>query len=375
MTLENQNTSPSFVDRRMQGRAGASFAGAIEFDQVSFRVGPLQILQDLSLHFAAGKVTCLLGESGCGKTTVLRLAAGVARPNSGRIRIGGFDVVAPQVFVPPERRNVGLMFQDYALFPHLTVLQNVAFGLYALSKTEAQVAAMTALERVGLSHLAQRFPNYLSGGEQQRVALARAIVPRPQVLLMDEPFSGLDQRLREQVRADALAIVRETHATAVLVTHDPHEAMVSSDYIILMREGKIAQHGTPQELYSTPKTARVAQFFDRYVEFSGVVQNGAVDLPIGKISCAEHSDGQAVDILIRQDGLRPVFNGLGVSAYVLDQRKLGNMWHVRLVFSGQEKPVEITLPQETAVATGEMHDFVINPASVLVFKKPDAMHK
>lgn len=352
------------------GRAGASFAGAIEFQDVSFSTSRARIISDISLTFEAGRITCLLGPSGCGKTTVLRLAAGVARPTSGRILLEGREVAGPSVFVPPERRNIGLMFQDYALFPHLTVLQNVVYGLYAVSPEDARKAALTALDRVGLAALSDRFPNRLSGGEQQRVALARAIVPRPQVILMDEPFSGMDQRLREQVRADTLAVVRETRATAVLVTHDPMEAVEFADYIYLMRSGSILQRGTPQELYAEPLDASAARFFASYNQFPGRVRDGRVDTPMGQVSAGQFAEGQVVDVLVRPTAITLAPGHEGVEAYVLESRFLGEHQRLSLAFPGQETPVTATLGRAQHVLQGGTRRFVMDATGIHVFKRP-----
>ncbi len=355
---------------RSQGRAGASFAGEIEFRGVAYRTPRADILHDISLTFAAGRITCLLGPSGCGKTTVLRLAAGVTQPTAGTILLEGREVAGPTVFVPPEQRNVGLMFQDYALFPHLTVLQNVVYGLYALTPGEARKAALNALERVGLADLAERYPNRLSGGEQQRVALARAIVPRPQVILMDEPFSGLDQRLRDRVRADTLAVVRETRSTAVLVTHDPLEAIEFADYIYLMRQGGIIQQGTPKQLYSDPVDAAAAQFFASYNLFSGTVQGGRVATPLGDLAAGRFPHGTDVDVLVRPSAIALAPGHEGVEAFVRESRFLGEEQRLTLVLAGSENTVTATLERSALVTEGGTHRFVLDPAAVHIFKKP-----
>ncbi len=355
---------------RSHGRAGASFAGEIEFRNVSFRTPRADILHGISLTFAAGRITCLLGPSGCGKTTVLRLAAGVARPSSGEILLEGRVVAGPGIFVPPEQRNVGLMFQDYALFPHLTVLQNVTYGLYALGAEDARKAALTALDRVGLGDMADRFPNRLSGGEQQRVALARAIVPRPQVLLMDEPFSGLDLRLRDRVRADTLAVVRETRSTAVLVTHDPMEAIEFADHIYLMRQGRIVQQGTPEELHAAPVDSAAAQFFSSYNVFPGAVRNEQVATPLGAVAAAHLPEGTKVDVLVRPRAIALAPGPDGVEAYVRESRFLGDYQRVTLTFAGQEDPVTALLDRSALVATGGAHKFVMDQSGVHIFKKP-----
>jgi iron(III) transport system ATP-binding protein len=352
---------------RQRGRAGASFAGAITFEHVSYSVRGLAVLNDISLTFEAGKVSCLLGPSGCGKTTVLRLAAGVARPTGGRILIEDEVVAGPHRFVAPEKRNVGLMFQDYALFPHLTVLQNVCFGLTALSADQAKSAALNALERVGLSALAQRLPNQLSGGEQQRVALARAIVPRPQVILMDEPFSGLDQRLRDQVRADTLAVVRETRATAVLVTHDPMEAMEVADRIYLMRAGTLLQHGSPRELYDNPLDAGAAQFFAQHNALSGIAQNGRVATAVGVFEARHLGNGLRATVLVKPPAFRLADGETGFSAFVREVRFLGEAQRLSLAMEGQETLLEAVIPAQYPVEVGTLRRFVIDPEGVFVF--------
>ena len=231
------------------------------------------------------------------------IAAGVDAPTSGRVLLDGREVASPTVFVPPEKRSVGLMFQDYALFPHLTVLKNVMFGLTALDRRARADEARAALDRVGLLHLAESYPHEISGGEQQRVALARAIVPRPGVLLMDEPFSGLDSRLRDSVRADTLSVLREAGATAVIVTHDPEEAMRMADRIVLMRGGKIVQEGLAEDLYDRPQSLFAARFFSALNELPGAVASGRVVTQIAEFRCGGHSEGASVVVAVRPRGV------------------------------------------------------------------------
>ncbi len=238
---------------------------------------------------------CLLGPSGCGKTSLLRLAAGAEMPDRGRVLIDGREVAGPSAFVPPERRGVGLVFQDYALFPHMTVLDNVMFGLQRLKRAEAADEARRALARVDLAGHEGAYPHELSGGQQQRVALARALAPRPGILLLDEPFSGLDRRLRDQVRADTLEVLRDVRATAIMVTHDPEEAMRLADRIALLRSGQVVQVGPPEELYTAPVDIGVARFFSvnsmRYLRMSGA---GVAHTPLGPVAARHLPDGRAI---------------------------------------------------------------------------------
>ena len=209
-----------------RGTAGASIPAQLAFENLVQVYDSLRALDGVSLTIEPGEIVCLLGHSGCGKTTLLRIAAGVEAPTSGRVLMDGREVSGPRTFLEPERRGIGLMFQDYALFPHMTILQNNMFGLKDLSSAEAGVAARRALSRVGLEHYANEYPHTLSGGEQQRVALARSIAPRPGVLLMDEPFSNLDRRMRDAIRDETVAILRETGATTIVVTHDPELSLI-----------------------------------------------------------------------------------------------------------------------------------------------------
>ncbi|MGO1851114.1 ABC transporter ATP-binding protein [Microbacterium sp.] len=231
---------------------------AAQFVSVSQMFGDFTAVDDIDLSIPAGKLTTLLGPSGCGKTTSLRMLAGYTRPTKGQILIDGVDATN----APPEKRGLGMVFQSYALFPHMTVTDNVGYGLRlrGVSKQERTERAAESLELVGLGHLAARKPRALSGGQQQRVALARAIAIRPKLLLLDEPLSNLDARLRVQMRSEIRRIQHETGLTVVLVTHDQDEALEMSDEMVLMRDGRIMQQGAPAEVFGAPSNRFVANF-------------------------------------------------------------------------------------------------------------------
>src|SRR5919205_2170261 len=274
-----------------RGTAGASIPAELTFENVSQIYGPTRALDHVSLTVAPGEIVCLLGHSGCGKTTLLRVAAGVETPTGGRVFLDNIEVSGPKTLLPPEKRGTGLMFQDYALFPHLTILENVTFGLRDLPSREAQASARRALARVGLEDKAGAYPDILSGGEQQRVALARSIAPRPGVLLMDEPFSNLDRRMSDAIREETVAILREMGATTIVVTHDPEEAMRIADRIVLMRAGRIVQAGDAETIYRRPADLFAARFFCDFNEIPGTVRNGRVTCPVGMFPAPDLGDG------------------------------------------------------------------------------------
>ena len=263
-------------------------------------VGPAAV-DGLELEVHRGEVLCLLGPSGCGKTTLLRLVAGFERPDAGSIEVAGRVVATAQRQVRPEQRRIGFVFQDFALFPHLTVSDNVAFGLRGpRAWRERRVAEM--LDLVGMSVFGSRFPHQLSGGQQQRVALARALAPEPHILLLDEPFSNLDASLRGTTRDEVRAILRRTGTTAVMVTHDQEEALSFGDRLAVMRFGRIEQLGRPEEVYFQPATAFVALFLGRTNLLRGVVEGGAALTPLGRVPLSGAAKGQAI-VSLRPDHL------------------------------------------------------------------------
>ncbi|MCO5158210.1 MAG: ABC transporter ATP-binding protein [Aquamicrobium sp.] len=350
--------------------AGVSFAARLAFEHVghAFTAG-VPTLTDISLTAEPGEVLCLLGPSGSGKTTLLRIAAGIEAQTKGRLLINDKVIAGPGVFVPPEKRSVGLVFQDYALFPHLTILENVRFGLTALSREEARGEAMISLSRVGLERYAESYPHSLSGGEQQRVALARAIAPRPAVLLMDEPFSGLDSRLKDSVRAETLAILRQSRATAIVVTHDAEEAMRMGDRIALLKDGRLVQAGTANEIYHQPASLFAAGFFSELNVFAGRVAGGRVETPLGSFDAGAIGDGAQATVAIRLSGFDVSQTHGQTPARVLSRRFLGVVELLELAVPGMEQPIRARVRCGALSGSGPEIWLTVRGADVLVFER------
>lgn len=341
--------------------AGVVIASSLAFRNVSHRYGDRETLHGIDLEIAPREVISLLGPSGSGKTTLLRLAAGLLAPTSGEIVVDGRAVSSPDSVLPPERRGIGLVFQDFALFPHLTILQNVGFGLTRLSRVERDEYALRMLERVGLTDAAALYPHHLSGGEQQRVALARALAPKPGILLMDEPFSGLDARLRESVREETLSVLRDTRSTVVVVTHDPEEALKISDRIALMENGRLVQTGTCGELYNHPNSYFAARFFSELNVFEAEIRENFVVTPIGRFetrltrladsasdtgrlafrACVRPSDFSIVPAGTGLDRRTGDIAAQGIAGLVRSRRFVGEAELIEVLIPGNEQLVHV----------------------------------
>jgi iron(III) transport system ATP-binding protein len=286
-------------------------------------------LRDVNLVCPPGRVTALLGASGSGKSTLLRIVAGLEPVNEGKVLLAGRQVSAPGATTPAEERGIGFVFQDYALFPHLSVRENVAFGLAKLPREARRPAALAWLERVGLAHRADAYPHELSGGEQQRVALARALAPQPRAILLDEPFSGLDPALRTDLRDRTLAAIAELGATALFVTHDADEALYIADQIAILRNGSLLQAGAPREVYAAPRSYEAAAALGPVNRFEGVVSGGRLHTPFGVLD-ASRADGPAVAVVRAESlALSP-----GSRVRVLERRPQGALDLVRLEADG-----------------------------------------
>jgi len=277
----------------------------LDVEKLDAGYGDLQVLDEVSFALQPGEIGCILGPSGCGKSTVLRCIAGFEQPWGGRILIDNVEVGSSRSNLPPERRNVGMVFQDFALFPHLKVEDNVRFGLQRLDRQQQQARVQEMLAIVGMLAYAQAYPHQLSGGQQQRVALARALAPRPAILLLDEPFSSMDVDLREQLAREVRSILKQENSTAVLVTHDQNEAFAIADRICVMHEGSILQQGSGYDLYHRPVNRFVADFIGQGVIIPATVLGPtSVKTELGVISGDDPVDaepGAIVDVLIRPD--------------------------------------------------------------------------
>lgn len=296
------STSSSILHSATQDE-GASFAHRLHLDNIHHHFGKLHVLRGIHLDVAPGEILCLAGPSGCGKSTLLRLIAGLEQVQTGTIRIDGDVVGSGTTHMPPEKREVGMVFQDFALFPHLNIGENIAFGLRTVDRNTRRRTVESMLQRVGLADRAEHSPQILSGGQQQRVALARALAAHPRLMLLDEPFSNLDVQLRQRVRADTQQLLKESGISSVMVTHDPQEAMFMADRIALMNHGRIVQLGTPEEIYSTPVNAFATEFFGDVNRFSAIVRDGAIETPLGRLDACGAGDGSEVEVLVRPEAV------------------------------------------------------------------------
>lgn len=337
-----------------------------------------RVLHDINLSVRPGEILVLVGPSGCGKSTLLRLIAGIEPVRHGIVQRDGQIVAAGlahgRVHCPPERRDIGLVFQDYALFPHMDVLANVCFGLNHLPKIKRVSVARDMLAQVGLSDFAARYPHELSGGQQQRVALARAMAPSPGVLLLDEPFSGLDSRLRAQVRDDTLHVLKESGAAVILVTHDPEEALFLADQIVLMRDGRIVQNDMPGQIYRQPVDDFAAGFFGAVNIFTADVHEGRIRLPFQATFPVSLPDQTMVTAVVRPEYLRlmPVCStDPGAEAGIVSAvRMVGRFCFIHVDYrdaQGHIHHIHARLPGNPSVIEGQPVRLCLDPYDLLVF--------
>ena len=302
----------------------------IEVQRVDKRFGESHVLRGVDLLVGRAEVIALLGPSGCGKTTLLRILAGLEDPDAGEVRVGGELVASAGVHVAPEKRNIGLVFQDFALFPHLRVDANVAFGLARFSRSERAGVVDKMLSRFDLKELSQRYPHELSGGQQQRVALARALAPEPRVLLMDEPFSNLDTSLRRRLRVELRQTLRDMGIATVFVTHDQDEALSLADRVAVMEGGVIAQCDTPEGVYRRPQTLAVAKATGQVATLPGRAESGRVETVLGTLS-GQGPDGE-VAVVLRPEDLR--LDETGVECRVIGRDYTGKELELWLELGG-----------------------------------------
>ncbi len=326
----------------------ASGHARLELQSIFHAYSRRRVVDDLSIALVSGEITCLLGPSGCGKSTTLRIAAGVEKQGGGKVLINGSVISDDGKHMPPERRSVGMMFQDFALFPHLNVLRNVAFGLRGDSAAAGR-KAMELLERVGLTEMAEKYPHELSGGEQQRVALVRALAPKPRVMVMDEPFSGLDNRLRDGIRDETLAILKDEGTAVLLVTHEPDEAMRMADQIALMRNGRIVQSGAPYNIYNNPVDLEAAAFFSDLNVIPGRVLNGQIETVFGPFLQPGLAEGAFVNVAIRPQHLKIDFDRKGGPLPTVQDGVPARGQVERARFMGKESLVELRMDHDGSI--------------------------
>lgn len=336
----------------------------LELREVSRSFPGVPAVDGLSLVVEAGRIGCLLGPSGSGKTTVLRLIAGFERPDAGEIRAGGELLAGPGRWVPPERRRIGMVFQDFALFPHMTVGANIAFGLArGRDKAAREARVRELLELAGLTGLEARMPHELSGGQQQRVALVRALAAEPALVLLDEPFSNLDPLVRRRVRTEVKQLVQAVGITAVFVTHDQEEALSLAERIAVMIDGRIRQTGSPAEVYGHPQDRAVAEFLGDANFLTGEVRGATVECELGALPVRADFEGRA-EVLIRAEQIEVNPAGAGASVLSVEYYGHDQLAHLRTARSGL--PLRVRLPAGIALHPGDTVGLTVR-SDVLAF--------
>ena len=344
--------------------------------KLSHRYGEQEVLRNVGLIVPAGEVVCLLGPSGCGKTTLLRLSAGLEELQSGNILINGEVVAKPRHSKPPQDRQVGLMFQDYALFPHLTAIGNILFGLKYMSPQEGYERAMSMLEQVAMIEHATKYPHMLSGGQQQRIALARALAPEPKLLLLDEPFSGLDMDMRLRIREQTLRVLKDSGVATLMVTHDAEEAMFMADRIKVMGlDGRILQAGRPHEIFYHPRHEFVANLFGKINRLEGSVNDGFIETPFGKIPGLGFEDGERVGVFIRPEGIQLSDDNGGVEAKVISTHLLGHDSLMRIQLQNSDEPLEFDVRVHNEFDPALVYPITakLDPEYTFVFRTSDGL--
>lgn len=339
----------------------------IEVKNLTRYYGSSKAVDNVSFKVEKGEIFAILGPSGCGKTTTLRLIAGFEPPNGGEIRINGETVAGMDFFTPPERRHVGMVFQDYALFPHLNVKENIAYGLNTPREQRDKVVD-NMLKFVGLKGFSKRYPHQLSGGQQQRVALARALAPCPVVVLLDEPLSNLDTDMRIRMRGELLSILRESQTTTILVTHDQEEAFSMADHVAVMNNGRIEQKGTPEEIYHFPSTRFVANFVGQADFIDGVVEEKGIATEIGVFPNNKgYSKNTKVQLMIRPDDISFVKDKNGEAVVESQQFKGSENLYTLKLPSG--KRVHSSRPSTLVVEKGTRVNVKANPTHIVAFDR------
>ena len=326
-----------------------------------------KIVSDISLSLFPGEVLCLLGNSGCGKTSLLRLISGLEKEDSGEIFINEEIISSKKFSALPENRPVSMIFQDYALFPHMTVYQNIAYGVSALQKEQKKSKIDKIIRDLDIQDHLKKYPHELSGGEQQRVALARAIAPEPLILLMDEPFSGLDRSLREYIREETISLLRNSQAAIILVTHDPEEAMLVGDRIALMRNGKINQIGTNDEMIFQPINDYTVSTFSNVNTYQSVIKNKKVETPFGFFEIPDNISGNQAKILIRDQAFQ-IVNPTENNSYKVNQIDYtGENSRIELRATNSDTQVKITVPGKTSIKLDDKIGLSVDERYVHIF--------
>ncbi len=346
----------------------------LKIDNISHKFGKFEIINNLSFEVLSNEIVCLLGPSGSGKSTILRIIAGLEKLQKGNINLNN-KIISTNDFdyIQPEDREIGFVFQDLALFPHLNVEDNINYGLNKINKEIKKQVYKSLVNKIGIQHLEKKYPHELSGGEQQRVALARALAPNPKIMLLDEPFSDLDTRLREKIREETISILKSNNTPVLLVTHDPNEAMLVSDKIIIINNKKKIQEGSSEDIYFKPKNKFVASFFSDINIFPGLVDESKVNFLLGDVKINKNYSQKEVEVVIRTEGVKinnikdeSIFN---VEGEISSVKNVGNFQYVNIIINGYPDLISAKLTDRLNIVKNSKVWVGFDPRFTFIFEK------